>query len=70
MEETVRIVTGIRSDSLNGLASIESPLGKALMGHKEGDRVSIKVNDNYSYYVVIKKIEKNVDDSGDHIASY
>jgi len=40
------------------------------MGHKEGDRVSIKVNDNYSYYVVIKKIEKNVDDSGDHIASY
>ena len=62
MEETVRIVTG--------LASIEAPLGKALMGHKEGDRVSIKVNDNYSYYVVIKKIEKNVDDSGDHIASY
>ena len=37
--ETYRIVTSVRGSSLNGLVSIESPLGKALLGHKEGDRV-------------------------------
>ena len=41
--ETYRIVTSVRGSSLNGLVSIESPLGKALLGHKEGDRVFIKV---------------------------
>ena len=35
--ETYRIVTSVRGSSLNGLVSIESPLGKALLGHKEGD---------------------------------
>ena len=48
-EETYRIVTSVREDSLHGLISNESPLGKALMGHKEGDRVCVNVNDNYSY---------------------
>lgn len=68
--ETYKIVTTIRGDSLNNLISIESPLGKALLRHKEGDRVEVKVNDNFSYYVVIQKIENTKDDSGDRIRSY
>ena len=40
------------------------------MGHKEGDRVKITVNEDYSYYVVIRKIEKTEDDSGDKIRSF
>lgn len=68
--ETYKIVTTVRGDSLNNLISIESPLGKALLGHKEGDRVEVKVNDSYCYYVVIQKIENNKDDSGDRIRSY
>ena len=44
--ETYRIVTSVRGSSLNGLVSIESPIGKALLGHKEGDRVYVKVNDD------------------------
>ena len=52
--ETYRIVTSVRGSSLNGLVSIESPLGKALLGHKEGDRVFIKVNDDFGYYVIVK----------------
>lgn len=65
-----RIVTTVRGDSLHNLISIESPLGKALMGHREGDRVEVKVNDSYSYFVVIKKIINTEDDSGDRIRSY
>ena len=43
--ETYRIVTSIRGNSMNGLISIESPLGKAIRGKKVGDRVYIKVNE-------------------------
>lgn len=69
-EETYKIVTTVRGDSLNNLISIESPLGKALMHHKEGDRVEIKVNDTYSYFVKILSIDNNKDDSGDRIRGY
>lgn len=68
--EEYRIVTTVRGDSLHNLISIESPLGKALMGHREGDRVSVKVNDTYSYFVVIQKIVNTEDDSADRIRSY
>ena len=57
-EETFKIVTSVRGDSVSNLITIESPLGKALMGHKEGDTVSVKVNEQVSYDVVIKNIEK------------
>ena len=39
--ETYRIVTSVRGNSLAGLISIESPLGKAVLGHNVGDRVKI-----------------------------
>ena len=61
--------TTVRGDSLEGYISIECPLGKALLGHKVGDRVLVEVNDHISYYVVIKSIQKT-DDSGDKIQSY
>ncbi|MDO4476226.1 MAG: transcription elongation factor GreA [Lachnospiraceae bacterium] len=61
-EETFRLVTSIRGDSLKNLISIESPLGKAVMGHKVGDRVSVKVSDSYSYDVVIRSFENTDDD--------
>ncbi len=68
--ETYKIVTTVRGDSLHNLISIESPLGKALMRHKEGDRVEVKVNDSYSYFVMIQKIENTKDDDEDRIRSY
>lgn len=67
---TVKVVTSIRGDSLKGFISIDSPLGKAIRGHKVGDRVYIKVSDDYGYYVEIKRIEKTVDDGSDDIRSY
>ena len=69
-EETYKIVTSIRSDSLNNMITIESPLGKALMKHKVGDSVTVKVNEAVSYNVTIKNIENNKDDSDDRIRGY
>lgn len=69
-EETYRLVTSIRGDSMHGLISIESPLGKAIRGHKVGDRVFIKVNEQYGYYVEIRKIENTQDDSQDQIRKF
>ena len=68
--ETYRIVTSVRGSSLNGLVSIESPLGKALLGHNEGDLVFIKVNDDFGYYVIVKKVIKTQSEDEDHIRSF
>ena len=67
--ETYRLVTSIRGNSLAGLISIESPMGKALLGHKEGERVFIPAGAG-GYYVVIKKIDKTTDDSEDAIRKF
>ena len=68
--EKFKVVTSVRGNSLKGLISTESPLGKAIMGKKAGDRVEIKVSDSYSYYVVIKSIENTYDDGSDQIRKY
>ena len=69
-EQTFRLVTSIRGNSIKNLISTESPIGKAILGHKVGDRVSIKVNDNYSYYVVIKQIQNTEEDENDSIRGF
>lgn len=60
--ETIQLMTTLREDALNGIISKESPLGKAVMGRRVGDRVLVKVNDDYSYYIQIRNIEKGQDD--------
>ena len=68
--ETFRLVTNIRGDSMSGLISIDSPMGKALLGHKVGDVVTVHVSDDYSYEVEIQKIENTGDDDGTAIRSF
>lgn len=68
--ETYRLVTSIRGDSLKNLISIESPIGKAIIGHKVNDRVYVRVNENTGYYVIIKSIENTGDDGSDRIKSF
>ncbi len=68
--ESYRLVTSVRGNSLQGLISIESPLGKAVRGHKAGDRVKVKTSDGDGYYVVIRKIDKTTDDSNDTLRKY
>lgn len=69
-EETFKIVSTMRGDSVKGRISNESPIGAAIMGHKVGDRVEIKVNDSYSYYVVIKEIVNTGEEEIDTIRTY
>ena len=69
-EEIYRLVTSIRGNSLSGLISTESPIGKAILGHKVGDRVEIKVSDDFSYYVVIRRIDKTESEADDKIRSF
>lgn len=68
-EEEYKIVTSIRGNSMNGYISIESPLGKALLGHKVGDTVHIQVNESYGYDVEIRQISQS-DETEDEIRKY
>lgn len=68
--ETFKLVTTIRGNSLEGRISTESPIGKAIFGHKVGDRVYVEINEKQGYYVVIKKIENIPDDDLDPIQKF
>lgn len=67
--EKYKLVTTVRGDSLHGLVSVESPIGKALLGHKVGERVHVQVNDSYGYELVIRSIDKSID-GDDKLRSY
>ncbi|MCI5620977.1 MAG: transcription elongation factor GreA [Lachnospiraceae bacterium] len=69
MEETFKLVTTMRGNSLKGLISIESPMGKAVLGHKVGDVVTVEVNPSYSYDVEIRRIE-NTGEEGESIRKF
>lgn len=68
--ETFKIVSTMRGDSISGRISGDSPMGVALMGHKVGDRVEVKVNEKVSYYVVIKSIENTGEEETDTIRTF
>ncbi len=58
-EDTYTIVSTMRGDSLHNLVSIESPIGKALLGHKEGDTINVEVNKDVSYPLKVLEIRKD-----------
>ena len=68
--EKFKLTTTVRGNSLEGRISIESPIGKAILGHKVGDRVFVQVNDSYGYYVKIQSVDKNSDDDSDKLRSF
>ena len=50
------LVTTVGTDTLNNCISIESPLGRALRGHKAGESVKVKLEDGSSFGVTITEI--------------
>lgn len=68
--ETYRIVTTVRGNSLANLISNESPLGKALLGKKEGQIVHVTVSDQIGYDVKILKLEKTDGEADDKIREF
>lgn len=72
-EEIVKIVTTVRSNSLKGKISIDSPLGKALLHLKINDKVTVKGSANgkdFCFDVIIRKIEKLEDNGEDELRKY
>ena len=69
-EETYKLVTSGRGDSVSNLITIESPLGKALLAHKVGDRVNVKVNEKVNYDVIIRNIENTKDEGKEDIREF
>ncbi len=68
--QTFRLVTSIRGNSLKKHISVESPVGKALLGHKVGDTVTVHVSSDVEYDMEIRKLTKGFDDSDDEIRRY
>lgn len=68
--ETYKLVTSIRGSSLEGRISIESPMGKALLGRRAGERVYVAVSPSDGYYVTIRSIENTGESEGDSIRRY
>ena len=69
-EQRIRLVTTLRQNPMEQLISKESPLGKAVMGRKAGERIRVVVNDEVSYHVVIRAIEKGEDDESLEISRF
>ena len=69
-ETTFQIVTTMRQDALHGRISKESPVGRALLGKRVGERFHIQVNDQYGYDAVVKAIEKGQDDGSAPLNRY
>ena len=68
--ETFRIVTTVRGNSLENLISNESPLGKALLGKKEGQTAHVRIDGTADYDVKILKLEKTTDEEGDKLREF
>ena len=68
--ERYKLVTTVRGNSLQGLISIDSPLGKAIRGRKAGDKVYVKVDDRFGYDVEIRSSDKTTEEDEDKLRSY
>ena len=69
-EQVIELVTTLRQNALKGLISKESPVGKAVMVRRAGERVLVEVSPDYSYYIQIRKVEKGADDESLPISTY
>jgi len=69
-KRTIRLVTTLRQDALKGLISKESPVGKAVMGHRAGERVEVHMENGRTFFVQILSIEKGADDGSIPIGSF
>ena len=68
--EVIRLSTTTRLDLNNSVYSKESPFGKAVLGHKVGDRVLVKISEDNFYYVTIKSLVKGEDDENIPLNGY
>lgn len=56
-EETYELVTSVGANVLEGKISIESPVGKALIGSRTGDVVQVTTESGYSYNMKVLSVQ-------------
>ena len=66
----IQLVTTLRQDALKGLISKESPVGKAVLGRRSGDRGQVDMGGGRGYWLQILSIEKGSDDGSIPIGSF
>ena len=66
----IQLVTTLRQDALKGWISKESPVGRAVMGRKAGDRAYVDMGSGKGYYLQIRAIEKGTDNGDIPIGSF
>lgn len=66
----IQLVTTLRQDALKGLISKESPVGRAVLGHRAGDRVQVQMENGSTYWLQIRGVEKGTDDGSIPIGSF
>ena len=66
----IRIVTTLRQDALKGLISKESPVAKAILGHRAGETVRVELGEGRGYELTIQSVEKGTDDASLDISRY
>ena len=69
-KRTIQLVTTLRQDALKGLISKESPVGKAVIGHRAGERVEARMENGSNFFIQILSIEKGKDDGSIPIGSF
>lgn len=68
--QIIQVVTTVRTDPRKGLVSRESPFGKAVLGRKVGDVITVQVSESYSYEAEIRSITKQKDDGSVPLMGY
>ena len=69
-EMVIQVVSTVRTNPNEGLISLESPLGKAVLGARVGELLTIRVSDSYSYDAEVRSIEEAADDGSAPLLPY
>lgn len=69
-ERRIQLVTSLRQDALKGYISKESPVGRALLGHRVGERVHVEIGPGNEYDITILSVTAGEDNEELPISSY
>ena len=69
-EMVIQVVSTVRTNPNEGLISLESPLGKAVLGARVGDLLTVRVSETYSYDAEVRSIEEAQDDGSAPLLPY
>ena len=69
-EMVIQVVSTVRTNPREGRISLESPLGKAVLGARVGEVLTVRVSDSYSYDAEVRAVDPAADDGTAPLLSY